>query len=184
MQPQTRDPIVVSDISASAPQEHVNPDTLIDAPYLRAVADFADQYGAARFTPGGGVLFDKPLSKAERLSLPAPSHQRPRWLDLPQDRFAAHLARDAAFRAFVDSFTIAHAQAGYRLVVIPLHATLTAAQLRVIADCAETFGHGNLRLTADVSIRLTNVPTALLRPLFEALRLAGLSGAAHLKLAA
>ncbi|MCA8868084.1 MAG: hypothetical protein KDA67_05495 [Rhodobacteraceae bacterium] len=146
-----------------------NPESLIDAAWLRAVARLAASGGDARFTPGGGVLLDRPLSNQDRLSLPAPKNNPPRWLDLPDDRFRAHYRANSDFRSFIDSFTVAHARKGYRLVVIPLGRPLSARQLLTIAACAEDFGHGSLRLTADVSIRLPNVPVALLRPLYDSL---------------
>jgi nitrite/sulfite reductase ferredoxin-like protein len=147
---------------------------VLDAPYLHAIAHLADTRGAALFTPGGGVLFAKPLSREDRAALPVPQDEKPRFIDLPLDRFKADYARLPEFTKLVDRFTIPHIQNGYRLVVIPLAGRLDADQLHAIAKAAETFGHGNIRLTADVSIRLTNVPEALLRPLFATLLKVGL----------
>jgi nitrite/sulfite reductase ferredoxin-like protein len=157
---------------------------LLDGPYLHAIADLADARGAAMFTPGGGALFAKPLSREDRATLPAPQDVKPRFIDLPLDRFKADYARLPAFRQLVDRFTIPHIQNGYRLVVIPLAGRLEAGQLRAIAKAADTFGHGNIRLTADVSIRLTNVPEALLRPLFASLQKVGLLAEDRVKQAA
>ncbi len=157
---------------------------ILDPASLYAIADMAHSRGDVRFTPGGGVLFDTPISRDERRNLPVPVARNPRFIELPQDRFWATYATHPAFRAFVDGFTIAHVQPGYRLVVIPLSKALTEAQLRKIADAAEAFGHGTIRLTADVSIRLTNVPNALLRPLFVLLGEAGLLVARDQSLAA
>jgi len=149
---------------------------VLDPALLRHLADLAETRGNLRFTPGGGVLFDKPLSRQERRALPEPSQNAPRFLDLPQARFHAHYHSSADFRNLVDLFTVAHVQPGYRLVVIPLQSALSAQALRALADLAETFGHATLRLTANVSIRLPNVPNALLRPLFAGLLAAGLLG--------
>jgi nitrite/sulfite reductase ferredoxin-like protein len=157
---------------------------LLDASYLKAIANFADTRGPVMFTPGGGVVLAKPLNREERATLPVPSDITPRFLDLPRDRFKADYDRLPEFRELVDRFTISHIQQGYRLVVIPLSGRLDASQLRAIAKSAQVFGHGNIRLTADVSIRLTNVPEALLRPLFAALSTAGLLEQNRLKLAA
>ncbi len=161
----------IHDLHAAFPQSQSD---LLDAPFLRAIADLADSRGPARFTPGGGVLFSKPLSREERKALPVVEANDVRYIDLPQDRFQATRASNPAFRTFIDSYTVPHMRAGYRLVVIPLTHGLDAAQLRAIADAAEAFGHGTIRLTADVSIRLPNVPSALLRPLFAALSKTGL----------
>lgn len=157
---------------------------ILDPNSLNAIADLAQSRGPARFTPGGGVLFDKPLSRDEARRLPLPVDTVPRFIDLPQDRFRIAYAANPAFRTFVDGYTVAHIKPGYRLVVIPLKGALDAAQLRAIANAAEAFGHGTIRLTADVSIRLTNVPNALLRPLFAALGKVGLLAGHNRQLAA
>ena len=146
--------------------------------WLRAVADLAEGRAAVRFTPGAGVLLDhpvnRPLSRDERAHLPEIAERPVRLADLPRDRFLAARRFDPAFDAFVQRYTVPHAEAGYRLVVIPLDHALSAGELRTIADIAENLGHGTIRLTADVSIRLPNVPEALLRPLWRQLVRAGL----------
>jgi len=172
----------------NAPIDHEtrfdNQDSLLDVARLRAIAALADTRGNVRFTQGGGVLFDTPMTRTERVSIPAPQATAVRYLDLPQDRFHRDLAKNAGFAAFVRAFSVAHMRAGYRLVVIPLSGRLSGAQLRAIADMAEAFGHSSLRLTADVSIRLPNVPVALLRPLYAGLRAAGLASGEPARLAA
>ncbi len=160
------------------------PENLIDATYLRAIANLAETRGDVRFTPGGGVLFDTPITKQERLSLPAPKNPTPRFAELPQDRFRRTAKHDDRFEQFVEKLTVLHVREGYRLVMIPLSGRLSPKQLRIIADSAETFGHGTLRLTADVSIRLPNVPVALLRPLFKFLTTGGLLNKPKLRQAA
>lgn len=162
----------------------INPDSLLDAPRLRAIAALARTRGDVRFTLGGGVLFDTPMSKEERLALPPAQATEVAFLNLPQDRFNRARATDQDFAAFVAGFTVPHAVAGYRLVVVPLATRLSARQLTAIADAAEAFGHGALRLTADVSIRLPNVPVALLRPLYRALKAAQLIESKSARLAA
>ncbi len=149
---------------------------ILDAPLLNAIADLAESRGAVRFTPGGGVLFDTPATRAERAALPTPRPHPPRLLELPSDRFTTSYENRPTFRTFVDRFTLAHSHHGYRMVIIPLDHRLSAPELRAVAEAAEAFGHGTIRLTADVSIRLPNVPLALLRPLFETLQKAGLGG--------
>lgn len=162
----------------------INPDSLLDVSRLRAIAELAKTRGDVRFMLGGGVLFDTPMTKAERLALPAPQVADVEYLDLPQDRFARARTQDPTFDAFVKAFTVPHAREGYRLVVIPLAGRLSAAKLTAIADAAETLGHGAVRITPDVSIRLPNVPNALLRPLFGSLRSAELIDAKPARLAA
>ncbi|MDQ7079187.1 MAG: hypothetical protein Q9M41_00790 [Paracoccaceae bacterium] len=164
-----------ADNTATPPTVLINADSDVLSPaWLRAVAELAQGRGPVRFTPGGGVLLDRPLSRQERLKLPPIQELHPHLINLPNDRFASARRADAEFDAFVSRYTVAHAYAGYRLVVIPIAGGLDAAQLRAIADMAEAFGHGIIRLTADVSIRLPNVPEALLRPLWRKLTRVGL----------
>jgi len=149
---------------------------ILDPALLAALADLAETRGDVAFTPGGGVLFKTPITPEERQNLPRPVENPITFLDLPSDRFHKAYREDADFSAFVDQMTVRHIQAGYRLVVISLAARLTPQQLRTIAEGAETFGQSVIRMTADVSIRLPNVPEALLHPLFKRLRAAGLAG--------
>jgi len=162
----------------------INPDSVLDVARLRAIAKLAETRGDVRFTLGGGVLFDTPMTKAERLALPVSQIADVAYLDLPQDRFNRARAQDPAFTGFLNAFTVPHTRDGYRLVVIPLTGRLSAAKLAAIADAAETFGHGSVRVTPDVSIRLPNVPSALLRPLFGLLQAAGLIDPKPARLAA
>lgn len=159
---------------SSIPAQSRVPDNHFDPHLLCAIADLAETRGDVGFSPGGGLLFDTPATKAERMGLPIPVNAKSRFLDLPQDRYQTALKADSAFQSFVDAFTIPHVQPGYRLVVIPLTGRLSPSKLRAIGNAAETFGHGVIRVTPDVSIRLPNVPTALLRPLHKALVKAGL----------
>ncbi len=150
-------------------------DSLIDVPWLKAVAELARTGGPAWFTPGGGVILDRPLPREVARALPRPRAVAPRWLELPPDRALRALETDRDFAAWAARFVIPHRRADYRMVVVPLTRRLTADELLGIAEAAETFGHGTLRLTADVSIRLPNVPLALLPPLWRRLRRAGLA---------
>lgn len=170
--------------SGSQTRPAANPETLVDAPFLRSVADLAESRGDARFTPGGGVMFDRPLSRDERRALPDPADIAPRFLDLPTHRHQREMTRNPEYANLVAKYTIPHFRTGYRMVIIPLTRALTADDLRLIADAAETFGHGTIRLTANVSLRLPNVPEALLRPLFATLKRGGLFSAAPRQIAA
>ena len=82
----------------------INPDSLLDVSRLRAIAELAKTRGDVRFMLGGGVLFDTPMTKAERLALPAPQVADVEYLDLPQDRFARARTQDPAFDAFCEGF--------------------------------------------------------------------------------
>ena len=150
------------------------PGNLFNADRLVRIANIAETRGDVGFTPGGGVLFDTPATKEERAALALTGYSAPRLTALPEDRFAFNMNKNPAFRSFVKSFTVPRTEPGYRLVVIPLQGRLTPEQLRVIAHSAKAFGHDEIRITAGVSVRLPNVPTALLRPLFKALVTAGL----------
>lgn len=156
----------------------------LDPQQLLTIADLAEARGDVRFTPGGGILFDTPMKKTERATLPAAKPEHIRYLDIPAERFEKALKRNPGLKHKVERFTVAHPQAGYRLVVVPLQGRLNPDQLRAIADAAVTYGHGSIRLTADVSIRFPNVPTALLRPLFRTLEQVGLYQLENSRLAA
>ncbi|NOX39717.1 MAG: hypothetical protein GXP05_04165 [Alphaproteobacteria bacterium] len=177
--------VVPSKDQILSPEINIRSESDIQSPQsLRAIATLSDVRGDVRFTPGGGVLFDTPISRAERDSIAQPIETPARLIDLPQDRYNLTYAQNSEFRAFIDGYTVAHARNGYRLVVIALQSAIRPAQLRLIADVAEVFGHSTIRLTAGVSIRLPNVPVALLRPLWSKLDAAGLLSVGARKLAA
>ncbi|MBW6507458.1 MAG: nitrite/sulfite reductase [Rhodobacteraceae bacterium] len=102
-----------------------------------------------------------------------------------RDANAYHAARaaDAAFRAFAAQNVAAHRVAGYGIVTVSLKAhgetpgDATSAQMRVLADLAETFSAGELRISHEQNVILPHVALADLPALHRALAAAGLATA-------
>jgi len=103
---------------------------------------------------------------------------------------AFEAARDAdpLFRAWADTNVAAHRDPGYGIVTISLKAhgatpgDASAAQMRVMADLAEQYGHGEIRISHEQNVILPHVARADLPAVHAALREAGL-GTANVGLA-
>ncbi|WP_026758407.1 nitrite/sulfite reductase [Sediminimonas qiaohouensis] len=103
----------------------------------------------------------------------------------PRDIAPFVAARDAdpVFRAWADTNLAAHADAGHAIVTIslkPQGATpgdATAAQMRVMADLAERYGHDELRISHEQNVILSHVHRADLPAVHAALKQAGLATA-------
>ena len=105
---------------------------------------------------------------------------------LPVADDAAYLAARAAdpvFRAWADTNVAAHKVAGYGIVTISLKAhgavpgDATSAQMHVVADLAERFGHGEIRVSHEQNLILPHVALRDLADLHAALRAHGLGTA-------
>ncbi|MCI2398833.1 nitrite/sulfite reductase [Aliiroseovarius subalbicans] len=96
-----------------------------------------------------------------------------------------HTARDAdpVFRSWSDTNLTAHRAPGYAIATISLKAhgatpgDASSAQMRLIADLAERYGHGDIRISHDQNVILPHVHRADLPALHDALRQAGLATA-------
>ncbi|MGB3148580.1 MAG: nitrite/sulfite reductase [Paracoccaceae bacterium] len=94
-------------------------------------------------------------------------------------------ARDAdpAFRAWTKTNLAAHRAPGYAIVTISLKAhgqtpgDATAAQMRLMADLADRFGHGELRISHEQNVILPHVHKSDLPALYAALKSDGLATA-------
>jgi sulfite reductase (NADPH) hemoprotein beta-component len=88
-----------------------------------------------------------------------------------------------AFRRWVDRNTQAHRVPGYRAVMISLKAPgvapgdATAAQMNLVADLAEDFGFGEIRVTHDQNLLLPDVAVGDLFDLWQRLKTAQLATA-------
>jgi len=105
---------------------------------------------------------------------------------LPErDASAYHAARaaDAAFRAFAAQNVVAHKVPGYGIVTVSLKAhgatpgDATAAQMRKLADLADAYSAGELRISHEQNVILPHVALADLPALHRALAAAGLGTA-------
>ena len=90
---------------------------------------------------------------------------------------------DPAFRAWSDTNLAPHKVEGYAIVSISLKkpgttpGDATAHQMRVMADLAERFGHGELRISHEQNVILPHVQKSDLPALYRALREADLATA-------
>jgi sulfite reductase (NADPH) hemoprotein beta-component len=88
-----------------------------------------------------------------------------------------------ALRAWIDTNVTAHRLAHYAIVTVslkPIGGTpgdATAAQMRVLADLAEEYGHDELRVSHEQNIILPHVPRRHLAAVYARLRDAGLATA-------
>ncbi len=92
-------------------------------------------------------------------------------------------ALSAGLRAWIDTNVAEHKLAHYAIVTVslkPIGGTpgdATAAQMRVIADLAEEFGHDELRISHEQNVILPHVPRRHLATVYARLREAGLGTA-------
>lgn len=99
------------------------------------------------------------------------------------DRFDKMQAENPAFARWVRQNTVDHKQPGYRAVYISLKkpgqapGDITADQMEVVADLAETFSFGELRSTHTQNLLLSDVRQGDLYTLWQQLEAAGLATA-------
>ncbi len=88
-----------------------------------------------------------------------------------------------ALRAFIDSNVTAHRHADYAIVTVSMKShgatpgDATAAQMEVLADIAETYGHDELRISHEQNAILPHIPRAALPDLYQRLKAVGLATA-------
>jgi sulfite reductase (NADPH) hemoprotein beta-component len=86
-----------------------------------------------------------------------------------------------ALRAFIDSNVTAHRHADYAIVTVSMKShgatpgDATAAQMDVLADLAETYGHDELRISHEQNVILPHIPHAVLPDLYQRLKAVGLA---------
>lgn len=107
----------------------------------------------------------------------------PSFRDAPSAGYeAAHLA-NPAFRSWADTNLAAHKAEGYAIVSISIKkhgatpGDATSHQMRVMADLAEKYGHGELRISHEQNVILPHVHKSDLPALYQALREADLATA-------
>ncbi len=95
--------------------------------------------------------------------------------------FDAAISSNPAFAAWVKRCVHAHKQAGYRAVTLSLKphgcapGDATSEQMRVVADLADAYSFGELRVSHEQNLILTDVKLADLASLWEKARAAGLA---------
>ena len=100
--------------------------------------------------------------------------------DLP---YQAARQTDPVFRAWADTNLAPHKAEGHAIVTVSLKAhgatpgDVTSDQMRLIADLAERYGHGEIRLSHEQNVILPHVTLADLPALHKALKSRGLATA-------
>jgi sulfite reductase (NADPH) hemoprotein beta-component len=107
----------------------------------------------------------------------------PAFRNAPTDAYDAFHSADPVFRAWADTNLTAHRNAQYAIVTISLKAhgetpgDATSAQMRLMADLAEKYGHSDLRISHEQNVILPHVHKSDLPTLHAALMQAGLATA-------
>ncbi len=107
----------------------------------------------------------------------------PAFRNTPVDAYHAFHKADPVFRAWADTNLAPHRNDQYAIVTISLKAhgqtpgDASSAQMRLMADLAETYGHGELRVSHEQNIILPHVHKSDLPAVHAALQNAGLGTA-------
>ena len=107
----------------------------------------------------------------------------PAFHNAPVAGFEAARAADPVFRAWADTNLAAHRHPDYAIVTISLKAhgatpgDASADQMRLIADLAEGFGHGEIRISHEQNVILPHVHKSDLAGVHAVLASAGLATA-------
>ena len=107
----------------------------------------------------------------------------PAFTALPVEGYERAYAADPVFRSWVDTNVTAHRRDDYAIATISLKPVggtpgdITAEQMRLVADLAETYAHDELRMSHEQNLVLPHVPRAHLPAVHAALRGAGLATA-------
>ncbi len=107
----------------------------------------------------------------------------PAFRNTPTDAYDAFYSADPVFRAWADTNLTAHRNAQYAIVTISLKAhgetpgDASSAQMRLIADLSEKYGHSDLRISHEQNVILPHVHKSDLPTLHAALTQAGLGTA-------
>jgi len=107
----------------------------------------------------------------------------PAWRNAATGAYEACYQADPVFRAWADTNLTAHRNAQYAIVTISLKAhgatpgDATGAQMRLMADLAERYGHSDLRISHEQNVILPHVHRSDLPALHAALTGAGLATA-------
>ncbi|MFN0113139.1 MAG: nitrite/sulfite reductase [Paracoccaceae bacterium] len=117
------------------------------------------------------------LSQIEQFFLP------PAFRNAPVDGYETALRADPAFRTWVDTNVTAHRNPNYAIATISLKAhgdtpgDASSDQMRLIADLADRYAHGEIRVSHEQNLVLPHVHRSDLWALWSSLALAGLGTA-------
>ena len=139
-------------------------------------AEFSRQMAAE-----GGPRIDADAAEVARIA----AYFSPPALDAGADEAPYHEARgaDPLFRAWTDTNVAEHRVPGHAIATVSLKAIgatpgdISADQMRVVADLAERYGHGEIRVSHEQNLVLPHVARRDLPALHDGLRAAGLATA-------
>ncbi|MGB3316121.1 MAG: nitrite/sulfite reductase [Albidovulum sp.] len=100
----------------------------------------------------------------------------PAFRNAPEDAYLAARNADPVFRSWTDTNLTAHRAPGYAIVTVSLKAhgetpgDATSEQMRLLADLAEVYGHGELRISHEQNVILPHVHKSDLPALHAALK--------------
>ncbi len=107
----------------------------------------------------------------------------PAFRNAPEDGYETARKADPVFRSWTDTNLTEHRQPGYAIVTVSLKAhgatpgDASSAQMRLLADLADRYGHGELRISHEQNVVLPHVHKSDLRALHAALKAQGLATA-------
>ncbi|MEO6299397.1 MAG: nitrite/sulfite reductase [Paracoccaceae bacterium] len=107
----------------------------------------------------------------------------PAYRDAPTGAYDDFYKSDPTFRAWADTNLATHRNPQYAIVTVSLKAPgetpgdATSAQMRLIADLAEKYGHDDLRISHEQNVILAHVHKSDLPAVHAALKLEGLATA-------
>ncbi len=107
----------------------------------------------------------------------------PAFRNAPDHAYLAARKADPVFRAWADTNLTEHRAPGYAIVTVSLKAhgdtpgDASSAQMRLLADLAERYGHGELRISHEQNVILPHVHRSDLPALHAALRTEALATA-------
>ena len=117
------------------------------------------------------IGIDRDLMKEIEADFAAPAFRT-----APEDAFYTARNADPVFRSWSDTNLTEHRAPGYAIVTVSLKAhgktpgDASADQMRLLADLAETYGHGELRISHEQNVVLPHVHKSDLPALHAALR--------------
>ena len=107
----------------------------------------------------------------------------PAFRNAPEDGYETARRADPVFRSWTDTNLTGHRQPGYAIVTVSLKAhgatpgDATSAQMRLLADLADRYGHGELRISHEQNVVLPHVHKSDLWALHASLKTEGLATA-------
>ncbi len=111
------------------------------------------------------------------------SFTAPAFRIAPEDGYQVARKADPVFRAWADTNLTEHRAPGYAIVTVSLKAhgatpgDATSAQMRLLADLADKYGHGELRISHEQNVVLPHVHKSDLWALHASLKTEGLATA-------